>query len=127
VLTLVQYLTLLAAAFWHTANCYCFVVFKSVFGKDSVNDGVLGESVPNAVKEKVDFALAKLPNHTALLLFTRQVTNCFAVSKVTLSSPMLLMIFSLIHGGKPVFCLYFCTLYFICFTCYNFVIQGKLR
>jgi hypothetical protein len=82
VFTLVQYLTPLAAAFWHTASCYCFVVFKSVFGKDSVNDGVLGESVPNAVKEKVDFALAKLPNQIPLLLFSRQVTKFLLFQKL---------------------------------------------
>jgi len=28
VLTLVQYLTPLAAALWHTASCSCFVVFR---------------------------------------------------------------------------------------------------
>jgi hypothetical protein len=102
----------------------------ALFGNDSVNDGVLGEWVSNAVTQKVDFALAKLQNHRASLLFSRQLTKIFAVSKVTLSSPLLLMIFSPSQGAKPVFRLYSCTLsfiYFISFTSYNLLIQGELR
>lgn len=51
------------------------------------------EYLTNAVKQKVDFPLAKLPNDKAWLFFLRQVTQKNTVSKVTLSSRVLLMIF----------------------------------
>lgn len=57
-LTLVQHFTPLAAlALLYLDKAFSPTVKITVFGKDSVNDGVVGEWVSNAIKQKVDFAV----------------------------------------------------------------------
>ncbi|MEI2580525.1 hypothetical protein V5G28_017545 [Scytonema sp. PRP1] len=94
-----------------------------VFGKNSVNDGVLGEEMSNAVTQKVDFTLAKLLNHTVLLLFSRQVKK-IAVSKVTLIFTCIAYEFFCKPARKT--CILPVLFYALCYLFYLFyLLQGR--